>query len=254
MKRRPASFSRLRSKRSRRRSVAAHVAVYEPGSLILLLSPSQRQSQELFRNALTVYRQVGRPVPADAHTLAQTITAQGVRVMTVFRDAIVTSTPPQTIEGGKEATIHVHIRDADQLALEHTDGRRDTLITQLRLRAQPTNGPAVEWRWGESTSSPPVGRRLVTTLVTSGRPSVPATQVRCPAPRRFTTPASSRLPSCWRPRASRTTSSPSCGTSRPEWTRCTPVDAGSRGALRRGACRGGAPCTGSHLCKNRVET
>jgi hypothetical protein len=97
---------------------------------------------------------MGSDLECDAHILAQTITAQGVRVTAVFRDQIVASTPPQTVEGGQEATIHVHIRDADQLALEHTDGRRDALITQLRLRAQPTNGPAVEWRWGESVSSP----------------------------------------------------------------------------------------------------
>lgn len=43
-----------------------HTAFYEPGSLILLLSPSLRQSQELFRKCLDVYRALGRPVPALA--------------------------------------------------------------------------------------------------------------------------------------------------------------------------------------------
>src|SRR5688572_23009417 len=32
--------------------MALHTAIYEPGSLILLLSPSQRQSQELFRTVM----------------------------------------------------------------------------------------------------------------------------------------------------------------------------------------------------------
>jgi hypothetical protein len=35
---------------------AIHVAVYEPGPLILLLSPSQRQSGELFRKVLFARR------------------------------------------------------------------------------------------------------------------------------------------------------------------------------------------------------
>ena len=36
--------------------LAVHTALYEPGALALLLSPSLRQSQELFRKALAVYR------------------------------------------------------------------------------------------------------------------------------------------------------------------------------------------------------
>src|SRR5262245_52190584 len=32
--------------------MALHTAIYEPGSLSLLLSPSQRQSQELFRTVM----------------------------------------------------------------------------------------------------------------------------------------------------------------------------------------------------------
>lgn len=46
--------------------LADHTAFYEPGSLILLLSPSLRQSQELFRKCLDVYRALDRPVPALA--------------------------------------------------------------------------------------------------------------------------------------------------------------------------------------------
>jgi hypothetical protein len=39
-----------------------HPAIYEPGSLMLLLAPSERQSKELFRKVLTFYRAVDRPV------------------------------------------------------------------------------------------------------------------------------------------------------------------------------------------------
>ncbi len=46
--------------------LAVHVATYEPGSLVLLLSPSQRQSAELLRMALAFYRSLGRPVASEA--------------------------------------------------------------------------------------------------------------------------------------------------------------------------------------------
>ncbi len=48
--------------------LADHTALYEPGSLVLLLSPSLRQSQELFRACLSIYRALDRPVPAEAES------------------------------------------------------------------------------------------------------------------------------------------------------------------------------------------
>jgi hypothetical protein len=46
--------------------LAVHVAIFEPGSLVLLLSPSMRQSQELFRKCLAVYKTLGRPIASEA--------------------------------------------------------------------------------------------------------------------------------------------------------------------------------------------
>ena len=37
-----------------------HAALYQPGGLVLLLSPALRQSQELFRKVLAVYRLLAR--------------------------------------------------------------------------------------------------------------------------------------------------------------------------------------------------
>jgi hypothetical protein len=48
--------------------LAVHTALYEPGALVLLLSPSLRQSQELFRKSLSIYAGVGRPVPAEVES------------------------------------------------------------------------------------------------------------------------------------------------------------------------------------------
>lgn len=61
--------------------LATHTALFEPGSLTLLLSPSQRQSQELFRKALNVYREAGRPVPPDAESALRLELETGSRVV-----------------------------------------------------------------------------------------------------------------------------------------------------------------------------
>jgi hypothetical protein len=46
--------------------VALHRALYHPGSLILCLAPALRQSQELFGKVLGFYRDLDRPIPAQA--------------------------------------------------------------------------------------------------------------------------------------------------------------------------------------------
>ena len=45
-------------------ALALHTALFTPAALVLLLSPSQRQSGELFRKVLDSYNALGRPVPA----------------------------------------------------------------------------------------------------------------------------------------------------------------------------------------------
>src|ERR671913_328569 len=45
--------------------IALHRALYYPGSLVLRLAPTLRQSQELFGKVATFYRDLGRPVPAQ---------------------------------------------------------------------------------------------------------------------------------------------------------------------------------------------
>ena len=62
---------------------AVHVAVYEPGALILLLSPSQRQSGELFRKLLAVYKTLGRPVTAESENALSLTLENGSRVVSL---------------------------------------------------------------------------------------------------------------------------------------------------------------------------
>jgi len=46
--------------------VALHRALLVPGSLVLILGPSERQAKELFTKVAQAYRLLGHPVPADS--------------------------------------------------------------------------------------------------------------------------------------------------------------------------------------------
>lgn len=62
---------------------AVHVAVYEPGALILLLSPSQRQSGELFKKILTTYKALGRPIASEAESALTLTLGNGSRIVSL---------------------------------------------------------------------------------------------------------------------------------------------------------------------------
>jgi hypothetical protein len=62
---------------------AVHTALYAPGSLSLLLSPSLRQSGELFRKCLDLYRALDRPVPAEAETRLTLELDNGSRIVSL---------------------------------------------------------------------------------------------------------------------------------------------------------------------------
>ena len=61
--------------------LAVHQAVYDPGSLTLLIAPSLRQSQELFRKVLGTYRKLGRPLPSEAETTQRLELDSGSRIV-----------------------------------------------------------------------------------------------------------------------------------------------------------------------------
>lgn len=71
---------------------AVHTAVHEPGSLVVMVSPSQRQSSELFRRAMVVYRALGRPVDVEAENLSRVELENGSRIIAVPGD-------PDTVRG-----------------------------------------------------------------------------------------------------------------------------------------------------------
>ncbi len=63
--------------------LADHTAFYEPGSPILLLSPSLRQSQELFRKCLDIYRALDRPVDPLAESALRLELENGSRIISL---------------------------------------------------------------------------------------------------------------------------------------------------------------------------
>lgn len=63
--------------------IAVHTALYQPGSLVLLLSPGIRQSGELFKKCLAVYKAAGRPVPADSETALTLTLDNGSRIVSL---------------------------------------------------------------------------------------------------------------------------------------------------------------------------
>lgn len=63
--------------------LAVHTAIYDPGALVLLLSPSLRQSGELFKKALATYRGLGKPIPADSESALQLGLENGSRIVSL---------------------------------------------------------------------------------------------------------------------------------------------------------------------------
>jgi len=62
-------------------ALALHTAMVRPKSLVLLLSPSERQSGELAQKVFTYYDGLDRPVPARKRTELQLHLANGSRVI-----------------------------------------------------------------------------------------------------------------------------------------------------------------------------
>ncbi len=63
--------------------LAFHLACYEPASLVLLVSPSLRQSQELFKKVLEVHRGLNRPVDVDAESALRLELKNGSRIISL---------------------------------------------------------------------------------------------------------------------------------------------------------------------------
>jgi hypothetical protein len=75
----------LRSRQSGKSTATAllalHVAIFQPGALILLLSPSQRQSAELFRTVMLYHGKLASAPELTAESLLRAEFANGSRII-----------------------------------------------------------------------------------------------------------------------------------------------------------------------------
>src|SRR5215208_5468186 len=58
---------------------SVHRALYSPGSLTLMVSRTQDHSGELFRKAISIYNNLGRPVEAESQTALSLTLENGSR-------------------------------------------------------------------------------------------------------------------------------------------------------------------------------
>lgn len=75
------------SRQSGKSTVAAllglHAALYRPGALVLLLSPSLRQSGELFRKVASYYQHLASPIPPEAESALRLELEGGSRIVSL---------------------------------------------------------------------------------------------------------------------------------------------------------------------------
>jgi len=107
--------------------LAVHQALFKPGSLTLLLSPTLRQSGELFKKCLTIYRMAGTPLPADAETALSLSLGNGSRIVSL---------------PGKEATIRGYSAVA-LLIIDEAAWVSDDLYLSLRPMLSVSQGRLV---------------------------------------------------------------------------------------------------------------
>lgn len=63
--------------------LALHRALFYPGSLVLLVSPSLRQSSELFRKVLGFWRRLDQPIPPEAESSLRLELKTGSRIVSL---------------------------------------------------------------------------------------------------------------------------------------------------------------------------
>ncbi|HKB46593.1 MAG TPA: terminase family protein, partial [Ktedonobacterales bacterium] len=73
--------SRQSGKSSTVALIAAHTALYEPGALVLIVAPVERQSGETFRKVVGVFHALGWPVPSTSLGTMHLQLANGSRVI-----------------------------------------------------------------------------------------------------------------------------------------------------------------------------
>lgn len=104
--------------------LALHTAIYQAPSLVLLLSPSMRQSSELFRKVSGLYQQTSESMPAAAESALRMELANGSRIVSL---------------PGKEATIRGY-SGVDLLVIDEASRVEDALYQAVRPMLATSGG------------------------------------------------------------------------------------------------------------------
>jgi hypothetical protein len=133
---------------------AIHCAAYQPGSLVLVVSPSQRQSGELFRRISEMWKLMGRPIPAENENTTTLALANGSRIIALPGD-------PETIRGHAAARLLV-IDEASRVSDDLMTAARPMLaVSQGQLLAISTPRGRRGW-WFRAVTEPRNGWEVTT--------------------------------------------------------------------------------------------
>ena len=133
---------------------AIHCATYQPGSLVLVVSPSQRQSGELFRRILEMYRLMGRPIPTEAENQSRLELTNGSRILALPGD-------PETIRGHAAARLLI-VDEASRVSDDVMTAARPMLaVSRGQLLAISTPRGRRGW-WHKAATDPSSGWEVTT--------------------------------------------------------------------------------------------
>jgi len=107
--------------------LALHTALYKAPSLVLLLSPSLRQSSELFRKVMVLYRQIAAEAPSEAESALRIELSNGSRIISL---------------PGKEATVRGY-SGVDLLCVDEASRVEDVLYRSVRPMLAVSRGRLV---------------------------------------------------------------------------------------------------------------
>jgi hypothetical protein len=148
--------SRQAGKSQAAAAIALNTAFFTPGSLTLLMSPTQRQSGELFRDkVMRVYQALGRPVAAVQETQLTLTLSNGSRIVSL---------------PGEEGTVRCY-SGVSLLVIDEAARVPDSLyiavrpmlaVSQGRLLALSTPFGKRGWFYDEWTGSRPWKRVRIT--------------------------------------------------------------------------------------------
>jgi hypothetical protein len=121
-------------------ALALRCALLEAPALVLLLSPVQRQSQELFRKVMDLFRGLGRPVGVRAESALRVEFANGSRVVALPGQ----ERTVRSYSSVKLLVIDEAARVADEL---HASVRPMIAVSQGQLVALSTPFGKRGWFW-----------------------------------------------------------------------------------------------------------